>query len=49
MKKMMDYELYTRGIDSKVFEKELMQTILYGSNINKKNDTAIIQIKKTSK
>ena len=49
MKTMMDYELYTRGIDSKVFEKELMQTILYGSNINKKNDTAIIQIKKTSK
>lgn len=46
VKTMMDYEMYMRGIDAKKFGSQLMETVLYGSEVSEKEDTTVIEIKK---
>ena len=45
IKTMMDYELYTRGIDIKEFSDKLLQQVLYGSEVLEKSNSIIIKIK----
>ena len=42
---MMDYELFKQGIDAKEFEDELLQRVLYCSQIYQNNNDIIISLK----
>jgi hypothetical protein len=48
IKTLMDYELFTRGIDTKVFCENLSQKILYSSMVAEDGDSVTISIRKKS-
>lgn len=43
---MMDYELFTRGIDAKAFGESVTQKVLYASTVADGGDSVTISIRK---
>ena len=43
---MMDYEMFKQGINAKDFGEEVLQHILYSSDIDENNETTTITIRK---
>ena len=46
IKKMMDYELFTRDVDAKSFYEKLMQRVLYSSVVSGSNNAICISIER---
>ena len=46
IKTLMDYELFTRGIDAKAFGENITQKVLYSSSVADGGDSVTISIKK---
>ena len=44
IKTMMDYELFKRGIDVKEFDEDLLQRVLYSSEISLKDNNTVITL-----
>ena len=49
VKTMMDYEMFKRGINAKEFNENLMQKVLYGSDVVEDDDNISIQFHKEKK
>lgn len=45
IKTMMDYEMYKQGIDVKEFNDNLLQRVLYGTEIVSENDSTVLKLK----
>lgn len=46
VKTMMDYEMFKRGIDVKTFNADLLDKVLYGSNVTEDKDSVHITLQK---
>ena len=42
---MLDYEMYKQGIDSKEFNEQLLQKILYSSSVSGSDDVTTLVLK----
>lgn len=49
IKTMMDYEMFSRGIDVKDFNEKIMRVVLYGSTISENEDSVQIRIPKCTR
>lgn len=45
VKTMLDYEMYKQGIDSKEFNEQLLQKILYSSSVSEEDDVTTLVLK----
>lgn len=41
----MDYEMYKRGVDVKSFNEQLLQSVLYSSEVEEKDGETVIRLK----
>lgn len=45
VKCVMDYEMYKRGVDVKSFNEQLLQSVLYSSEVEEKDGETVIRLK----